>query len=267
MRPYEPTSRLQLLALSELVRRVAEGVPGAAQLGPGLTPFELRVFSQNGEDGVLAEIFRRVGISYPGFFVEFGGEDGVELNSAVLADVFGWRGVLIEGDGVKHHHLHRKYAPNPNVTTGHAMVTSDRVEELFSMLGVPAEFDLLSIDIDGDDFWVWRAIRAYSPKVVVIEYNASLGVDQALVQREGDGPWQGTDFYGASQPALEALGAQKGYRLVHADMTGNNLFFVRNDLPGDFAAPVPARGPNHSLLGLAHPPDETGRSYVAPPLD
>jgi hypothetical protein len=223
------------------------------------------VFSQNGEDGVLAEIFRRVGIGAPGFFVEFGGEDGVELNSAVLADAFGWRGVLIEADGVKHHHLHRKYAPNPRVTTGHAMVTSDTVETLFAQLGVPPEFDLLSIDIDGDDYWVWRAISAWSPKVVVIEYNAHLDPTVALVQREGDGPWQGTDFYGASLEAMRRLGANKGYRLVHADMTGNNAFFVRLDLPGEFPRVVAPNGPNHFLIGLAHPPDETGRSYVVPP--
>lgn len=265
MRELVPTDRSQLLALSEYVRRSAEGLPGAELHGPGLAPYELKVFSQNGEDGVIGEILRRSGVRSPGYFVEFGGEDGVELNSALLADVLGWSGVFIEGDAHKHHHLHRKYSPNARVTTGHAMVEPETVESLFEMLGVPAEFDLLSIDVDGDDYWIWKAITQFSPKVVVIEINSHIDPKVALVQRQGDGPWQGTDFYGASLEAFRLLGLAKGYRLVHTDLTGNNAFFVRSDLPGDYPDAIETVGPNHYLLGGAHPPDETGRSYITPP--
>jgi hypothetical protein len=265
LRAFEPTSRLQLLALSEYIRRTAEGLPGAELHGLGLAPYELRVSSQNGEDGVIGEILRRAGIKSPGFFVEFGGEDGVELNSALLADALGWHGAFIEGDGTKHHFLHRKYNPHGRVAVGHAMVLPDTVEELFDRLGVPAEFDLLSIDIDGDDYWVWNAIQRFSPKVVVIEINTHLDPRVARVQPEGAGPWQGTDFYGSSLEAVRLLGIAKGYRLVHVDLTGNNAFFVRNDVPGDYPEQIETLGPNHYLIGWAHPPDESGRQYIAPP--
>lgn len=264
MRPFQPTSRTQLLALSEYVRRTAEGLPGAERFGGGLAPYELKVFSQNGEDGVIGEILRRAGITAPGYFVEFGGEDGVELNCAVLADVLGWHGTFIEADGDKHHHLHRKYAPHGRITTGHALVLPDTVEALFDQLGVPTEFDVLSIDIDGDDYWVWNAITRFSPKVVIIEINAHIDPKTPLVQEEGAGPWQGTDFYGASVEAVRLLGEAKGYRLAHVDLTGNNAFFVRRDVPGDYPETIEALGPNHYLIGMAHPPDESGRQYVTP---
>lgn len=262
MRPLQPTSRSQLLALAEYTRRRESGLPGA---GLALGPYELRVFSQNGEDGVLGEVLRRTGLSAPGFFVEFGGEDGVETNCGLLADVFGWSGVFFEGDPAKHHHLHRKYAPTARVRTGNAMITADNIEPLLRDFGVPAEFDVLSIDVDGDDYWIWRAVTDFSPKVVVIEINAHLDPREPLVQPQGSGGWQGTDFYGASVEAVRRLGAAKGYRLVHIDLTGNNAFFVRGDVPGQYPDTVTTLGPNHFLLGGAHPADETGRAYIAPP--
>jgi hypothetical protein len=265
MRPLVPVPRSQFLALSEYVRRAADGLPGAEQFGQGLAPYELKIFSQNGEDGILGEILRRGGIRSPGTFLEFGGEDGVELNCALLADVLGWRGTFIEADSHKHHVLHRKYAPHPRVVTGHAMVVPETAESLFDTLGVPTELDVLSIDIDGDDYWVWRALKRYTAKVVVIEINAHLDPKVALVQRPGDGPWQESDFYGASLEAVRLLGVHKGYRLVHVDLTGNNAFFVRNDVPGEYPEATEALGPNHYLLGGAHAPDETGRQYITPP--
>lgn len=262
MRPLKPTSRTQLLALSEYVRRFETGLPVPAHAGLG--PYELKVFSQNGEDGVLGEILRRAGITGPGFFVEFGAEDGVELNTALLADVFGWSGVLLEGDPEKHGRLHRKYGPNLRVTTRHEMVMPATIEQLLRELGVPAELDVLSIDVDGDDFWVWRAIDGLTPKVVIIEFNAHLDPAIVAVQPEGSGPWAGTDYYGSSLAAMKALGEEKGYRLVHADMTGNNAFFVHRDVAGDYGDDLVVLGPNHYLLGAAHPVDESGRQYVDP---
>lgn len=234
-------------------------------LGLDLAAYELRVFSQNGEDGVLGEILCRIGKRDPGYFVEFGGEDGVELNCALLADVYGWHGVFIEADDVKHHHLHRKYSPRSGVVTGHAAVSAANVEELFDVLGVPAAFDVLSIDIDSDDYWVWQAVRRFDPAVVIVEVNTHLDPAVPLVQPEGSGPWQETAFYGASVAALRDLGAAKGYRLVHVDLTGNNAFFVRAGLPGNFPEEVRVLGPNHYLLGIAHAPDATGREFVTPP--
>lgn len=265
MRPLAPIPREQLLALSEYARRRASSRGG--DLGPDLAAYELKVFSQNGEDGVLGEILRRIGTRRHGYFVEFGGEDGVELNCALLADVYGWHGLLLEADPAKHHHLHHKYLPREGVTTGIHEVHPHNVEELFEQLGVPERFDVLSIDIDGDDYWVWRAIERFAADVVVIEFNANLDPSVPLVQPQGAGPWDGTAYYGASLAALRELGERKGYRLVHVELTGNNAFFVRQGLRGKFPDEIRLLGANHFLLGRGHPPDEQGREFVTPPAN
>ena len=129
----------------------------------GLGQFELRAFSQNGEDGVIAEILRRCE-ALDGYFVEFGAQQGVENNCAALADLLGWRGLFIEGGERDHAVLERKYRPNDRVATHCALVTPENVERLFADAGVPPEPELLSIDVDGEDYWIWEAIEAYRPR-------------------------------------------------------------------------------------------------------
>jgi len=249
------------LALAELARRYADAGDAPAAPTP-LSGRELRVFSQNGEDGVLAEIFRRIGIAGGGF-VEFGVETGREGNCVALADVLGWPGVFLEADPDFCHHLAAKYRWSDRVRVVHSAVTPENVEELFAAAGVPAEPDVVSIDVDGQDLWIWRALRAFRPRVVVIEYNATIDPFAALVEPRGmEGGWQRTDFYGASLGALVAVAAERGYRLVHTELAGVNAFFVREDLAGPFPDPVPRRGPNHFLTAMGHPPDASGRSYV-----
>jgi len=255
------TSRTTLLALSEIARRAGGDLPGGGELG--LSAYELRVFSQNGEDGVLAELLRRVGTTNR-HFVEFGGQRGLEGNCVLLADAFGWSGLFLEADPVEYAELERKYGPQPHVSTRQALVTPEGVEALFAEDGVPAEPDVLSIDIDGSDYYVWEALEAFRPRVVVIEYNAELAPGTALVQPRDSASWDHSAFYGASLTALRRLGERKGYRLVHTELTGNNAFFVRADLPGRFPAPddVPQRAANHWLRGERHPPDGSGRPFV-----
>jgi hypothetical protein len=257
------TSRSTLLAVAELARRYGGDAPAP---GPfhGLSQFELRAFSQNGEDGVIAELLRRSDAVHDGFFVEFGAQQGVENNCAALADLLGWRGLFIEGAERDYAVLERKYRPVDRIATRCALVTPENVETLFAEAGVPAEPALLSIDVDGEDYWIWEAIEAYRPLLVVIEYNSGLEPGRRLVQPRGTGPWGGTSFVGASLAALESLGKRKGYRLVHTELTGNNAFFARTDVSGDFPAPdrVLRRGPNHWLRGEALQPDTEGRAYV-----
>lgn len=254
------TSRSQLLALGELARR---GSGPALAAGRDLTAYELRVFSQNGEDGVLAEIVRRSGA--PGqSFVEFGAADGVQNNCAYLADVLGWSGLLMDGGDAEIAGLAHRYAANDRVATAQAIVTPANVEELFARHGVPVEPDIVSIDVDGSDYWIWEALTRYRPRVVVIEYNGALPPGRRLVQPRDAPFWDQTDFYGASLEALERLGREKGYRLVHTELTGNNAFFVRDDLPGEYPVPaeVPRRRTNFWLRGDRHLPDPRGRAYV-----
>lgn len=253
-------------SLPEYARRIrlVGPSPGAAPEELALTGYEFQLFSQNGEDGVLAEILRRVGVGGR-WFVEFGVESGREGNCVALADVAGWQGLFMEADGSQHHLLAQKYRWNPKVRTLHTTVTPERLSELFGHGEVPPEPDVVSIDIDGGDYWVWQAME-HRPRVVVIEYNAGLSPDERLVQPPDAGPWSGTGFFGASLGALIALGEQKGYQLVHCELAGANAFFVRADLAGSFPRQedVQRRGPNYFLTSYGHPTDETDRRYITP---
>ena len=126
---------------------------------------------------------------------------------------------------------------------------------------------MLSIDVDGQDYWIWEAIESFRPRVLVIEYNSSLDPRQRLVQPDEPGhSWDGSEYYGASLGALQALGDRKGYRLVHTELSGVNAFFVRADLAGH-AFPDPAevavRGtPNYYQRGVRHPSAKPGRRYL-----
>jgi glycosyltransferase involved in cell wall biosynthesis len=254
------------LALLAERHRAISGQSGASTATGSLAPYELRVFSQNGEDGVLAEILARIGVGER-FFVEFGVESGHEGNCVYLADVAGWNGLFMDCDDEFFAELERKYRVEDRVQTVRAMITPGNVQELFTASGVPAELDVLSIDVDGADYWIWEAVDAYRPRVVVIEYNSALDPSRRLVQpADLEGGWDGTNYYGASLGALRALGGRKDYRLVHTELSGVNAFFVREDLAkGRFPAAeeVSVRGaPNYFQHGHGHPPDLVRRRYL-----
>jgi hypothetical protein len=185
-----------------------------------LTRYERRIYSQNGEDGILQAIFARVGTTNR-YFVEFGVEDGSQCNTRYLADRHGWRGLLLDGryeDPARA--LHREF------------VTAENVNSLFTKYDVPTEFDLLSIDIDGNDLWVWNSIEPrWRPRVLVIEYNSSVGPDASLtIPYDPAFCWDGTTYFGSSLRALCALAEFRGYTLAACDSRGINAFFVRADL-------------------------------------
>jgi len=220
-----------------------------------LTAAELKVFSQNGEDGVIMELLSRLGVQQ-GHFIEFGIEDGREGNCVLLADVLGWSGLFVEADAKLFARLRAKYAFNDRVDTRCAMVTPENVNDLFR--DQPVDTDILSIDIDGQDYWVWDAIDVIRPKIVIIEYNSLLGPDDDKVEPQGASPVYSTTF-GASIGALRRLGRAKGYALVHLEMSGVNAFFVRDDLARP-PAHVTFRGPNYFLSGVNY--DNEGVAMV-----
>lgn len=245
-RPVEVSQRLD--ALRSLVARSRPELFATEDL----TRFEAQVFSQNGEDGVLIELLNRLG---PGtrFFVEFGIQSGHQGNCVLLADVFGWAGLFLEADGADFAVLESKYAGS-GVRTARAMVRPDNVEQLFAEHQVPNEPDVLSIDIDGNDFWVWRAIDRYRPRIVVIEYNGGLDPADPIVQPLSERGWDGTGGYGSSLAALDLLAEQKGYQRVHTELAGVNAFYVRQDLLSWDASSTPARSANFGLTGGGHRP-------------
>jgi hypothetical protein len=165
--------------------------------------------------------------------------------------------VYLEADADAYAALERRFAGLAGVRTVHAAVEPDTVEPLFERAGVPLEPDVVSIDVDGNDYWIWRALERFRPRVVVIEYNGALDPGSRQVMPYTPGfRWDHTSGYGAGLGALEALGEEKGYVLVHTELAGVNAFFVRRELAGPLPGcdAVPRRAANHALMGLRHPP-------------
>jgi hypothetical protein len=256
-------------SVGELMRRYsASPLPPTDPARTPLTGCELKVFSQNGEDGVLAELLRRVG-SGSRSFLEIGAGQGTEGTCVALADLLGFGGVFVEGDPQRHARLQRKYAHRADVVCANEIVTPGNVAALVEQWGVAREIDVLAIDVDGRDWWLWHALDALTPRIVVVEYNAGLGFEQArTVPLDHAGGWDGTDYFGASLPAFEQLGRERGYRLVHTEMTGVNAFFALERLAADWPDDevVPRTHANYGLSGRGHAPDPRGRPYVAPPV-
>ena len=226
-----------------------------------LNNFERRVYSQNGEDGILSEIFRRIGTTDK-FFVEFGIEDGVETRCRYLLEREGWNGLWIEGGTEDAAKAFTRFAGFP-VQIRQVFLTLDNVHGTFSAPNVPKHFDLLVVDIDGNDYWMWeRILQKYSPRVAVIEVNAGFppGVS-FLTPYSANRRWDGRKrTLGASIDPLVSLGKKNGYRLVACDSNGVNAFFVREDVaathflnpenPADFFYSAPKYLPDW----FGHPP-------------
>jgi len=229
-----------------------------------LLRYGFKTYAQNDEDGIIQEIFRRIG-STERTFVEFGVESGVECNSAKLL-VEGWRGLWIEARSDHGNVIRRRFAPfldRRKLTLLESLVSAENIDALLAEGGMAGEIDLLAIDIDYNDYWVWKAVTVVRPRAVVIEYNASLRPPLSLtVPYDPQGHWDGSNFYGASLEALVRLGAEKGYRIVGCSIAGVNAFFVRDDLCGDkFLEPATAAEHYEPARHFFHllPAGHTGR--------
>jgi hypothetical protein len=189
-----------------------------------------RAFSQNDEDGILQEIFRRIGTAGR-TFVEFGVQDGLQNNSRLLL-YQGWSGLWIEADRRACDKMQRSFAAElaaGQLQLQRAFVDAENISGLIESARL-GELDLLSIDIDGNDYWIWEAIAA-RPRVVVMEYNAKFPPPTKWVmQYNPKHRWNYSDYQGASLESLNELARKKGYTLVGSCFAGVNAFFVRDDL-------------------------------------
>jgi hypothetical protein len=216
--------------------------------------------SQNGEDGMLREIFRRIGASKR-VFCEIGVGDGNENNTAFLISQ-GWTGFWVDGNPkIVQTVKARGWDSAGLVRARQAFVTRENARDVLQDLKVPDDCDLLSIDVDQNTYYIWEALENVTPRVVVVEYNAAVPPDiEWAVEYRPDKAWDGTQNFGASLKAFERLGASRGYCLVGCDFTGVNAFFVREDLCKDrFAEPYTAE--NHfeparygAFARRGHPP-------------
>jgi hypothetical protein len=217
-----------------------------------LMNFERKVSSQNGEDGIIREIFNRIGTTDK-FFVEFGIQDGRECCTRDLVENQGWSGLWLEGSPEDAERARQNFARFP-IKVLQRFVTAENIVAALEEAGIPREFDFLSIDVDGNDYWIWKAVVArYSPRAMVIEYNSTFGSRQPwVVPHDPNFLNDGTAFFGASLESFARLGKEFGYHLVGCDSNGINAFFVRSDLVGT------------KFIGLDQP---ASFHYVAPHYD
>lgn len=201
---------------------------------PDFNTTGFKVFSQFEEDGKLLYLFSVIGMGTKRF-VDIGSDDGINSNCANFAVNFGWTGLFIDADekalavGEK---FYSKY-PSPwsyRPTFIHSVITPENINETITKQNFSGDIELLSIDIDSNDYWIWKALTVIAPKVVIIESQVAFGHQHLVV------PYQASSaknphkdlYYGASTSALVQLGKEKNYRLVGANDYGNNLFFVKN---------------------------------------
>jgi hypothetical protein len=227
--------------LQEAVGRIEARQLASAPLSD-LRAAEFRVFSQWGEDGIVQRLVSGVPIERQ-VFVEFGVQDYSEANTRFLLLHRNWSGLILDGDptnidAVRRSDLYWRH----NLKAECAFITRENINALIADAGLHGDIGLLSIDIDGNDYWVWQAIDVVSPRIVVAEYNARFGPTRAVTVPYDPAFTRARAhysmiYYGASLRALELLGQRKGYVLVGCNSAGNNAFFVRQDcLPAGMPA-------------------------------
>lgn len=211
----------------------------------GEFPFEasarrFRLFSQNEEDGMILALLQTAGVTTR-CFVEIGsGSSGG--NSGLLAREFGWRGLMVDIDADSVAKCRERFGDGERVRCKRHEVSPANIDRIISEQGLAGEVDLFSLDIDSFDYWVLDAMTACSPRVMVLEYNAFFGAEQAVtVPRDAPLAQGPKGYHGASLTALTKLAREKGFRLLACDPSGTNAFFLRNDLRPEIAAVPVAR--------------------------
>lgn len=196
--------------------------------------YEFKVFSQNGEDGIIQFLIQNTEIKNK-TFVEFGVETYKEANTKFLLLNNGWSGLIIDGDKdamekIASSDLHWKY----DLKSIGNFITKDNINKIIKSAGIEGEIGLLSVDIDGNDYWVFENIDCVNPQILIMEYNSMFGdthkisvpYDENFVRSQKH---YSNLYYGASIAALCDIANKKGYDLVGSNSFGNNLFFIRHD--------------------------------------
>jgi hypothetical protein len=232
----EPSADVQIAQV--LLRLRYQDLARRATSLPDFSDVEFRCYSQNSEDGILLYIFSLLGTTNRRV-VEICAGDGIECNAANLIINHGWRGLLLDGDAEQVARGRAFYSTCRNTwvsppTFVNTWITAENVDALIASNGFNGPIDLLSLDVDGNDYWLWNALSCISPAVVVLEFNANCGPERAVTMSYNP------DFRldvtvqpyrcGASLPAFVKLGRAKGYRLVGVQSLGFNAFFIRDGL-------------------------------------
>ena len=226
-----------LLLLGTLLVRQNKELP----VLDNISSAEFKVFSQAGDDGIIQYLINKVYIPET-TFIEFGVENYVESNTRFLLKYNNWSGLVIDGsqksiryimsDDIYYQH---------NLKAIQAFITSENINDLIGGQGLKGEIGLLSVDIDGNDYWVWKAIHVVDPVIVVAEYNSVFGIDRAVTvpykpDFVRDQAHYSYLYFGASLKALCVLAEEKGYAFVGSNSIGNNAYFVKKNRLGELRA-------------------------------
>jgi hypothetical protein len=194
---------------------------------------EFQAFSQFGDDGIIQYLVQLLPIPYP-IFIEFGVEKYTESNTRFLLLNNNWRGLVIDGDQenisyIQQDEIYWRY----DLTAVCSFITAENINDLFVQNGFSGEIGILSIDIDGNDYWVWEKIEAVKPTIVIVEYNSVFGKLPITIPYQADfvrtKAHYSNLFWGTSLGALCHLAEVKGYYFVGTNSAGNNAYFVKKD--------------------------------------
>lgn len=210
---------------------------------------EFKVYSQWGDDGIIQYLINNMEIPESSrIFVEFGVESYVESNTRFLMVNNNWKGLVLDSSAenieyIKRDGIYWKY----DLTAVRAFITVENINRLISDNGFSGEIGLLHIDIDGNDYWVWKALDVVRPALAIIEYNSVFGKNKAITvpyrpDFERTKAHYSNLYFGASLKALCLLAKEKGYRFVGSSSSGNNAFFVRDDKIGQLKELTPEEG-------------------------
>ena len=226
--------------------------------------FEQKVYSQNGEDGITMKL---IDLIYDGnnenkFYVEFGVENGSECNTRILREKYNWNGLQMDGN-----------SENDSINLRKEFITKENIVSLFNKYNVPQNINVLSVDIDFNDFYCLKQILDnYTCDIIICEYNAThLAHEDKVIIYDPNGCWDGSNYFGVSLLALSKLGKKYNYSLIYCDNVGVNSFFIRNDIIssknlqfnncGDveklYKSPKYGFGPNGG-----HPQDPQNRQFI-----
>jgi len=201
-----------------------------------LNLYKKRIYSQDGEDGIIEKFFSVLGIE-KGWYCEFGATDGNMVPNTRCLREKNWKGILIEGNPEFFYQLDKNFGNDPNIYSFEKYVScedGEKLDEIIAKTPAPVDIDLLSIDVDGNDLWIWDSLENYSPKLVIVEYNSNFPTEDSLtIPYDKNHRHEDDDFFGATPGAFNKLAEKKGYVLVgYTECL--NLFYCRKDLSDYF---------------------------------